>query len=125
MNAKTEVQDSKMDTLKLVVVVALLLAGVAGFYYFADQMLLLRVLGLLAMTGVALAVGLQTMKGRALAGFVVDARNEVRKVVWPTRAETVQTSLAVFAVVIVVGIMLWLFDMFLLWAVRFLTGQGG
>jgi preprotein translocase subunit SecE len=125
MNAKTEVQDSRMDTLKLVVVVALLLAGVAGFYYFADQMLLLRVLGLLVMAGLALAVGLQTGKGRALAGFVVDARNEVRKVVWPTRAETVQTSLAVFAVVIVVGIMLWLFDMFLLWAVRFLTGQGG
>ncbi|MCW8875324.1 MAG: preprotein translocase subunit SecE [Gammaproteobacteria bacterium] len=125
MNAKTEVQESRMDTLKLVVVVALLLAGVAGFYYFADQMLLLRVLGLLVMAGLALAVGLQTGKGRALAGFVVDARNEVRKVVWPTRAETVQTSLAVFAVVIVVGIMLWLFDMFLLWAVRFLTGQGG
>ena len=114
-----------MDTLKLAVVVVLLLVGVAGFYYFADQMLLLRVLGLLVMTGLALAVGLQTGKGRALAGFVVDARNEVRKVVWPTRAETVQTTLAVFAVVIVVGIMLWLFDMFLLWAVRFLTGQGG
>jgi preprotein translocase subunit SecE len=125
MNAKLEAQDSRMDTLKLAVVVALLLAGVAGFYYFADQMLLLRVLGLLAVVGVALAVGLQTVKGRALAGFVSDARNEVRKVVWPTRAETVQTSLAVFAVVIVVGIMLWLFDMFLLWAVRFLTGQGG
>ncbi|MCA1805690.1 MAG: preprotein translocase subunit SecE [Xanthomonadaceae bacterium] len=114
-----------MDTLKLLVVVVLLLVGVAGFYYFADQMLLLRVLGLLVMAGLALAVGLQTGKGRALAGFVGDARNEVRKVVWPTRAETVQTSLAVFAVVIVVGIMLWLFDMFLLWAVRFLTGQGG
>ena len=114
-----------MDTLKLAVVVALLLSGVAGFYYFADQMLLLRVLGLLAVVGVALAVGLQTAKGRVLAGFVGDARNEVRKVVWPTRTETVQTSLAVFAVVIVVGIMLWLFDMFLLWAVRFLTGQGG
>jgi preprotein translocase subunit SecE len=125
MNAKLEAQGSKMDTLKLAVVVVLLLAGVAGFYYFADQMLLLRVLGLLAMVGVALAVGLQTEKGRVLAGFVGDARNEVRKVVWPTRAETVQTSLAVFAVVIVVGIMLWLFDMFLLWAVRFLTGQGG
>lgn len=114
-----------MDTLKLAVVVVLLLAGVAGFYYFADQMLLVRVLGLLVMVGLAAAVGLQTDKGRALAGFVSDARNEVRKVVWPTRAETVQTSLAVFAVVIVVGIMLWLFDMFLLWAVRFLTGQGG
>jgi preprotein translocase subunit SecE len=88
-------------------------------------MLLLRVLGLLAAVGMALAVGLQTMRGRVLAGFVGDARNEVRKVVWPTRAETVQTSLAVFAVVIVAGIMLWLLDMFLLWAVRMLTGQGG
>ena len=114
-----------MDTLKLVVMVALLLSGVAGFYYFADQMLLLRVLGLLVVVGAALAVGLQTGKGRLLAGFVGDARNEVRKVVWPTRTETVQTSLAVFAVVIVMGIMLWLLDMFLLWAIRVLTGQGG
>jgi preprotein translocase subunit SecE len=125
MSAKMEVQDSRMDTLKLVVMVALLLSGVAGFYYFADQMLLLRVLGLLVVVGAALAVGLQTGKGRLLAGFVGDARNEVRKVVWPTRTETVQTSLAVFAVVIVMGIMLWLLDMFLLWAIRVLTGQGG
>ncbi len=125
MNVKVETQGSKMDTIKLAAVVVLLVAGVVGFYYFADQMLLLRVLGLLVVVGVALAIGLQTMKGKAVAGFVGDARNEVRKVVWPTRTETVQTSLAVFAVVIVAGILLWLMDMFLLWAVRMLTGQGG
>ncbi len=125
MNAKLEARESNQDTLKLAIAVVLLLAGVVGFYFFADQSLLLRVLGVLLMAGIAVAVASQTLMGRNLMGFISATRTEVRKVVWPTRAETVQTSLAVFAVVILVGIMLWLMDMFLLWAVRLLTGQGG
>jgi preprotein translocase subunit SecE len=54
-----------------------------------------------------------------------NTRTEVRKVVWPTRAETTQTVLAVLFVVILMGVLLWLLDMLLLWAVRLLTGQGG
>jgi preprotein translocase subunit SecE len=114
-----------MDTAKLTVAVALLLGAVLAFYWFAEHSLLLRVLGLLATLGVALFIAAQTAVGARTIGFMTDARTEVRKVVWPTRQETVQTTLIVFAVVIVVGIMLWLFDMLLLWAVRLLTGQGG
>jgi len=79
----------------------------------------------LAVAGVALFVGSQTLVGGRALGFLSDARTEVRKVVWPTRQETLQTALIVFGVVIFMGIVLWLLDMLLLWAVRLLTGQGG
>ncbi|WJW75061.1 preprotein translocase subunit SecE [Thiohalobacter sp. IOR34] len=125
MNAKAETQGSRLDSVKLTLAIALLLGAVGAFYYFAEASLLLRVLGLLATAGVALAIMAQTAVGRRLLGYLVETRTEVRKVVWPTRQETIQTTLIVFAMVIVMGILLWLLDMFLLWAVRLLTGQAG
>ena len=116
---------SKLDVAKLWLAGALVVAAVGAFYYLADQSLLLRVIGLLAVVGVSVAITLTTEWGQELWGFLQDARNELRKVDWPSRTETLQTSLAVFAMVAVVGLMLWLFDMFLFWAVRMLTGQGG
>jgi len=125
MNSKVETEGSGLDTAKLAAAVALMVAAVVAFYWFADHSLLLRVLGLLAATGIALFIASQTLVGGRLLGFVSDARTEVRKVVWPTRQETVQTALIVFGVVIFMGIVLWLLDVLLLWAVRLLTGQGG
>ncbi len=89
------------------------------------KMLKWGVLGLLAVTGVALFIGSQTLVGGRVLGYLSDTRTEVRKVVWPTRQETFQTALIVFGVVIFMGIVLWLLDMLLLWVVRLLTGQGG
>ena len=125
MNSKVETEGSGLDTAKLAAAVSLMVAAVVAFYWFADHSLLLRVLGLLAATGIALFVASQTLVGGRVLGFVSDARTEVRKVVWPTRQETVQTALIVFGVVIFMGIVLWLLDVLLLWAVRLLTGQGG
>jgi preprotein translocase subunit SecE len=64
---------------------------------------------------------LQSQSGKAAWAFVRDARTEVRKVVWPTRKETAQTTLFVIVAVIFMGVCLWLLDMFLGWAVRLLT----
>jgi len=125
MNTKVEVEGSRADSFKLLVAIALLIGAIGGFYYFADQSLLFRVLGLLAVVGVAIFVASRTAVGKRLLGFIVETRTEVRKVVWPSRQETIQTALIVFVVVIIVGLMLWLLDMFLLWAVRLITGQGG
>jgi preprotein translocase subunit SecE len=74
---------------------------------------------------VAVFILLKTELGGNALEFIKDSRLELRKVVWPTRAETLQTSLAVIVMVIVMGIFLWLFDVLLFWAVRLLTGQGG
>ena len=103
----------------------MLVAGVVGFYYYADESLLYRVLGLLAIAGVAVAVIYQTAIGRRAWGFVQDSRTEVRKVVWPTRQETMQTTLIVLVLVILVGLFLWALDTFLAWGFQGLVGIGG
>ena len=113
-----------MDKVKLTISLALLVGGVAGFYYFADQSLLMRVLGLLAVAGVSIAIAYQTAVGQRTWGFVTDAQVEVKKVVWPTRKETLQTTGIVMVVVVLVGIFLWALDSLLLWLVKILTGQG-
>lgn len=126
MVARTETEDTgKLDTLKLAIAIALLIGGIAQFYYFEGESLLYRVLGLLGFIAVAGGVVYTTRMGQNLWAFARDARTEVRKVVWPTRQETMQTTLMVIVMVILVGIMLWLMDMFLRWAVLMLTGQGG
>jgi preprotein translocase subunit SecE len=126
MVAKTETEVSnKLDTFKLVIAIAILLAGIGGFYYYAEASLLYRVLGVVAMAIVAVAIALTTSTGQTIVSFGRDARAEVRKVVWPTRQETLQTTLMVVVAVIILGIFLWLIDMMLLSAVQVLTGQGG
>ena len=124
MNTKVETESNRFDNLKLGIAVAMLAAGIIAFYRFDDQLLVLRVLGLLAVAGISVFVAAQSSTGKNIIGFFRGAQTEVRKVVWPTRAETVQTTLAVILMVFLVGIFLWLLDMLLLWAIQLLTGQG-
>ncbi|CAD7851954.1 MAG: Protein translocase subunit SecE [Olavius algarvensis Gamma 1 endosymbiont] len=125
MNAKAQAGATGLDTIRLAVAAVLLGAGIYGFYHFATYSTLLRVVGLLAVSAVAAAVALQTEQGRRLWQFTGSARTEVRKVVWPTRQETLQTTLVVIVMVFILGIILWLFDMVLMAILRFLTGQEG
>ncbi len=117
MVTKTEQSSSAIDTFKLMTAVLVLIAGVVGFYYFEEESQLLRVLGMLAVAVVAFFIVASSDPGRRGLSFVKEARVEVRKVVWPTRQETLQTTIAVLFMVILVAIMLWLFDMFLGWGV--------
>jgi preprotein translocase subunit SecE len=114
-----------LDTVKLVAAALLLVGGISAFYYFADYSTLLRVIALLVIAGIAIAVAMTTDPGRRLWQFAADSRNEVRKVVWPTRQETTQTTLVVLVMVIILSIVLWLFDMALTGILRLLTGHGG
>jgi preprotein translocase subunit SecE len=124
MNAKVDRENTGMDTLKLWLAVLLMCGGIYGFYYFEDQHAVVRALGILAVGGISFFIAAQTAFGRNILGFVSGANTEVRRVVWPTRTETVQTTLVVLFLVLLVGIFLWLLDMLLLWAVQLLTGQG-
>lgn len=121
MNAKVEEPASGADNIKLIAAGALLFAGLVLFYVFAEQSLLFRVIGLLAIIGVCCFLIYQTAKGKRTVGFFRDARTEVRKVVWPSRAETTQTTITVFIIVVIVGIMLWLFDSMLASLFRWVT----
>jgi preprotein translocase subunit SecE len=125
MASKAELQESRGDSIKLVSASVLVLIAIGGFYYFSTESLLYRVVSLLVAAGIAVGITYQTMVGRRAWAFVQDSRTEVRKVVWPSRNETVQTSLIVLLIVILAGIFLWLLDMFLAWGFRLLTGMGG
>ncbi|NNJ94058.1 MAG: preprotein translocase subunit SecE [Halobacteria archaeon] len=125
MNAKAETEGRALDNLKLWVGVSILAGAIFAFYHFEEQILVVRVLGLLAAAGVAIYIVAQSSTGKSIIGFISGAHSETRRVVWPSRAETTQTTLAVLFIVLLVGIALWLLDMFLLWAIQILTGQGG
>ena len=113
-----EAPSSRLDGLKWLVVAALVSVAVVGNSYFADQSLLYRVLAIVAIAAVAGFVSLQTAKGASFWNLVKGSRTEIRKVVWPTRQETTQTTIAVLIMVFIVAIMLWLIDMLLGWGVR-------
>ena len=122
MSSKEAAQESKFDLLKWLVVVLLVAAGVVANSYYSDQSLLYRVVGLLVLAGVAGYVAYLTEKGKAFFVQLKEAKNEVRKVVWPTRQETWQTTLMVVAVVLIVGLALWGLDSLLSWIVSAVIG---
>ncbi|MDD5034195.1 MAG: preprotein translocase subunit SecE [Methylococcaceae bacterium] len=123
MAAQAEPSKSPLDTAKLVLAISLLIAGILGFYYFSAWATVYRVIGILAVAGMAVALLFTTALGETIWGFIKESKVEVRKVVWPTRQETMQATMMVVALVFVVGLILWLLDMFLFWGVGILTGQ--
>jgi preprotein translocase subunit SecE len=112
-----ETTASRFDSVKWVVVFVLVAVAIVGNSYFADQSLLYRVLGIVAISAVAGLVALQTAKGAAFWALVKGSRTEIRKVVWPTRQETVQTTMIVVLFVIAVALILWGLDSLLGWLV--------
>ena len=109
------------DNIKLIVAVILMMAAIALFYTYSEYSTLLRVLGLLVVTGISLFIASKTKVGSSVLSFVGETQVEVRKVVWPTRQETVQTTMIVILMVMVMAVVLWGFDSLLAWAVRSLT----
>ncbi|MWJ28869.1 preprotein translocase subunit SecE [Halomonas sp. ZH2S] len=122
MKHNAEVQQPRHDGLKWAVVATLLVVAVVGNTYFADIALLYRVLGVVVLCAGAGLIALTTTKGRDLVELAVSAKKEIQRVIWPTRAETVQTTVIVLVAVLVVGLMLWLIDTLLGWAMSGVIG---
>ncbi|MFA5941015.1 MAG: preprotein translocase subunit SecE [Sinimarinibacterium sp.] len=109
----------------MTVAVAALLGGMFAFYYFEGQFnALLRTVVLLAAAAGSLAIAYQTVIGKTLWGYVVGSRVELRKITWPTRQESLQATLMIAVVVLVMALLLWGLDSLLLWGVETLTGRG-
>ncbi len=125
MNSKVENQSPKLDTLKWLIAGALTIAGIFGNNYFSAQPMALRLAGWLILGCAIVLIVFQTTLGRRIWAFTLDARMELRKVVWPTRQETIQTTLLVMAMVAITALFLWAIDSLLLWLVGYLTGQRG
>jgi preprotein translocase subunit SecE len=115
MTTKVEESGFRFDGLKWLAVAVLIALAVAGNWYFSDKPLIVRVLGVVALSGAALAVAYFTERGNAFWSLVKAARNELRKVVWPTKPEANQTTLLVLAVVAVAALILALIDSILGW----------
>lgn len=122
MNIKAEAKGSYSDSVKWLVVAALVVIGVVANQIYSTAPLLYRVIALLALAGVALFISAKTAKGRSLLELLLEARNEIRKVVWPTRQETINTTLIVVAVVLVMALILWGLDSLLGWLVSLIVG---
>src|SRR5512134_777126 len=102
MNSKSEAQlSTKFDNVKLLSASLIVIAALGAFYYFADALLVIRVIGLLVSVAIAVFISLKTELGGHALEFIKDSRMELRKVVWPSRAETLQTSAAVILMVVV------------------------
>jgi preprotein translocase subunit SecE len=115
---------SGLDTALLAGSIVLLVGGIVLFYYYANWALVLRWLVLLLGVGGSVALAYQTALGKLTWAYLVGSRAELRKVVWPTRQETVQTTLMIALVVIIVGVIMWLLDQVLLFGVHKLIQTG-
>jgi preprotein translocase subunit SecE len=125
METKVEEQATFVDTVKLALAVLILLAGLFSYYYFASSAVLLRAFGVIVAVAAGLGVVFTSFQGQLLWKFIQGARVELRKVVWPTREETIQTTLVVLVFALIGGVFFWLLDLVLLFATSRITGQGG
>jgi len=128
MNAKIDMvggAGNRVDTLKIIVALLIVISATAAFYIYPELSLLIRVLVIMTAIVLSAVIGLQTEKGRWIWGFFGETQIEVRKVVWPTREETVQTTLVVVLMVLIIAVFLWLLDLFLGWSIGVIMGHGG
>jgi preprotein translocase subunit SecE len=112
-----------IERIKLALALLLVVAGVAAFYLLAEQAMVLRVLAVLAGVALSAVVMATTPTGRHAFEFARESLAEARKVVWPSRKETIQTTATVFALVVVMAIFLWIVDIGMTSVVRVLMGR--
>jgi len=123
MSVQTENTSSGLDIFKWFLVVVFLAAAVVGNQYFDEQSLLIRVVAILVAAVIAMLIAATTEKGKTILGFAKESRIEARKVVWPTRQETIQTTLIIMLAVAVMSLLLWGLDGILVRVVAFVLGQ--
>ena len=122
MNDNVEQQQSSLlDTVKLLGSVLILLMGIISYYYLIQISILFRVLIILASVVISLVIFFQTLRGKTLWEFFQGSRVEIKKVIWPTKQETFQTTLTVFVFVLIMGIFFWLLDFLLLFLTTAIT----
>lgn len=121
MTSNTEGQGKALDTVKWVLVAIILIGTVVGNNIFSEESVLIRAVAAIAAAVIAGGIALQTSKGRNALEFASESRTEVRKVIWPTRQEAIQTTLIVLVVTAIMALVLWGLDGILVRVVAFIT----
>jgi preprotein translocase subunit SecE len=124
MDTKVDTEPTALDTAKLALALVILLAGIVGYYYYSELPVVVRALGVIVALIVGAWVAMQSAQGQVLWKFIQGSRVELRKVVWPTREETVQTTIAVLVFATVMAVFFWLLDLFLLTFTQWIMSQG-
>jgi len=122
MDSKAEAGPTGLDAAKLFLASAILIGGIFAYYYFGSESVLLRAVGVLVAFGVAAAVAMTSYQGQLLWKFMQGSRVELRKVVWPTREEALQTTAIVLFFALIGGVFFWLLALFLLTVRQFIAG---
>ena len=124
MNTQTETSESGvLDIIKLLIAAVVLVGGLYGFYYYENDLpLYVRALMVLGGAGAGIGIAMTSTQGHRLWYFIQGSRVEIRKVVWPTRTETTQTSIAVFVFALIMALFFWALDSGLLWITQKLVG---
>ena len=115
----------KLSKLKWCIAILLLAAGFLANYWYPQIPGPIRVAGWVILFCIVALILVRTTAGHGFWTFAKGARDEVRRVVWPTRHETMQTTLIVFAMVVILALILWGIDAILLVGISWLTGHGG
>ncbi|KMT63673.1 preprotein translocase subunit SecE [Catenovulum maritimum] len=123
MSVDVEKQGAPLDIVKWVLTIGILGAAIYGNLHYTDQVSVLwRALGVVFAVAVAGLIAFQTTKGKDALSFAKESRIEVRKVIWPSRDETVRTTLIVLVATVFMALLLWLIDGGLMYVVKFITG---
>lgn len=123
-SSETKARPALIDTVILAAACLVVLASIVAYYYFEGASIVLRVIGILAGFGAGLALFYQTRQGQVIWQFILGSRVEIRKVIWPNRQETTQTTITVFIFLLILGFFFWSLDFVLLMVTRAVTGQG-
>jgi preprotein translocase subunit SecE len=122
MDSKANTGPTALDTAKLFLASLIMLGGIVAYYYFINESVLLRAIGVLVALIVAAWVAMQSYQGQLLWKFIQGSRVEMRKVVWPTREETIQTTAVVMVLALIGGAFFWLLDLALLAITQYIAG---
>ena len=117
---KLEIETNKNDLIKWILASIIFIGSLFAFYYFDQFPIIYRVLGLIGVVILDFVILFNTEKVKRLRVFTYDARVELKKVVWSTKAEVIQTTVIVFVVVIIMSVLLWLLDKLLGAGIKFL-----
>jgi preprotein translocase subunit SecE len=113
-----------MDRIKVVISLLLIASGVTAFYWFEDHAMVIRILAVLAGLASAAALSSTTQSGKAFFAFSKESVAEAKRVVWPSRRETIQTTFAVVLLVVVMALFMWIVDAGFLSLVKVVMGRG-
>jgi preprotein translocase subunit SecE len=122
MDSRLETGPTALDTAKLFLACLILVGGIFAYYFYTDVSVLWRAIGVLVAFLAALGVVMTTYHGHLLSQFIQGSRIELRKVVWPSREETMQTTAIVLVFALIGGVFFWLLDLFLLTIRQYIVG---